>query len=188
MSQVKQLVVAWTLVHGEVRANSTGVDNEKMHQINHDARPLITFGALHLCLGLCVWVPVLRRSRRIPPVTTGVSAAHDHALFVPAELLLAAHLGAAIAQSQSTPALGRGVLVRAVQQQVGVQRDLAGLQFVIDHFAKHFWVIDRLIQHTLLGVFAQAIGQVSDEMRPGDKAHAAVAAVAVEDLHGLAGD
>ena len=69
--------------------------------------------------------------------------------------------------------------VRTVQQQIAVDRNLAGPQHIIDHIPVTFGVIDCLIQHVTRTVVAAAEGNLSVAVRSADELHAGVFSVGI---------
>ena len=63
-----------------------------------------------------------------------------------------------------------------------MDRDLPGLEHVVNNLAILLGVVDRLIQNVVLGAVAFAIRHMAEVMRAGDELHASVFLVGI--IHG----
>ena len=114
-------------------------------------------------------------------MAAGVATVDQHAFLFPVETGHGPHIGRAVAQRQPAAAAVRLVVMRAVQQEVGVDRDLAGLELVVDEAAVLFDVFDRLGEDVIFGSLAGAKFELAGMVRTGDEAHAAIADIGVVD-------
>src|SRR5580700_10441778 len=101
-----------------------------------------------------------------------VLSADDHAFGVPSQFC--SYTCWTITQCQTAaPPLGL-VWFRAMQQQVAMNGNLSGLEFVIDGLAELLGAGYRLIQNIGLIVFVERIREVSQKVGAGDESHAGV--------------
>ena len=68
-----------------------------------------------------------------------------------------------------------------MQQEIGVDRNFAGFQFVDDNLAVLLDIVDCLIEYVVVVRLAFAIGEVSDMLRPSDEFHTAIPEVSLID-------
>ena len=84
-------------------------------------------------------------------------------------------------QGQSAPSARREVRFGSMEQQIAVDRDLSGLEHIVDDLAVLLGVVDRLVQHVVFGTVAFAVGHVSEMMGTRDELHAGVFVVGIVD-------
>jgi hypothetical protein len=125
------------------RTQRAKLENEKINRAKEPS-PRPSAGAP----GEGVRGSILRRPRRVGPVTRRIAAADDHSLLVPIEA--GPHVGGTIAQSQAAPAPVRIVGFGTVKKQIVMDRDFARLELYVDRLAKLFGVFDRLVERVVL--------------------------------------
>ena len=101
-----------------------------------------------------------------------IGAAEQNSFHVP--LHHATNVRRTVSQCQIAAETLRFVALRAVQQQVGVNRGMAGKQFIVDDGPIPFDVIDRLVEHVVLAVGAGPDRDVPMVLGPGHKANAGI--------------
>ncbi len=94
------------------------------------------------------------RPRRISPVTGFVFAAHDDPFRVPAQTR--SHDSRAISQSQPAASFARLIRFGSMQQQVAVDGNFTGIQFIIYRLSKSLSARNSLVQNIRLRRFHSA--------------------------------
>ena len=112
-------------------------------------------------------------------MTLRIRTINQHPFLFPVVTRYRPHIGGAVAHRQPTAAAVRLIIVGTVQQQVGVNGDLAGLEFDIDYAAVAFDIINCLIEDIIFVCFAGAELQLTLAMRTGDEAHAAIGDIGI---------
>jgi len=105
-------------------------------------------------------------------VTRFVPAAHDYALRIPAQAR--PYNCRAIPQRQPAAPLLRLVRFRTMQEQVAVNRNLAGFQLYIDRLSQALDAGHGLIQNIPFVVLAERICQMAQVVRTGYVSHARI--------------
>jgi len=105
-------------------------------------------------------------------VAGGVRAADPDSFLIPVEVR--PHVGGGVTERQTATAAVGKICFRAVQQQIGMERRLAGIQDVIHEVAILLDVLNCLIQHIVFFRIARPECHRAMMMRPGDESHAGV--------------
>ena len=105
-------------------------------------------------------------------MTGFVFPAHNDPFRVPTQIC--SHDHRAIAQRQPGAPFARLIGFGSMEQQVAVDGDFSGFQFIIHRMSKLLCARNRLVQNIRFVVFTQRVGQMAQVVRTRNEPHAGV--------------